>query len=198
MRGCPPLPPRVEIVPEVNKVGIMLKRLKMILVAVFAAIGMSAGFVAAEPGQVGWVNAQRILDETRAGQSIKDRVEAYRASSQQMIDLEESELAALEEKIKTQASLLSEQALHEKEQEFQRKLSQYQKKAMELNKSLQDKKLELLEEFNDTLISAVAVVAGKKGLAFVLDNGSDGTVLYADDSLDVTADVMAQIDGPAQ
>ncbi|MFQ5508900.1 MAG: OmpH family outer membrane protein [Leptospirillia bacterium] len=170
----------------------------MILVAVFAAIGMSAGFVAAEPGQVGWVNAQRILDETRAGQSIKDRVEAYRASSQQMIDLEESELAALEEKIKTQASLLSEQALHEKEQEFQRKLSQYQKKAMELNKSLQDKKLELLEEFNDTLISAVAVVAGKKGLAFVLDNGSDGTVLYADDSLDVTADVMAQIDGPAQ
>jgi outer membrane protein len=145
----------------------------------------------------GWIDAQQVLDETEAGKAIKQRVEAFRDSRQKVIDLEEAELKKAEENLGQQMSLLSDDARREKQLEFQRKLGDYQKKVVELNRELQDKKDELLGEFNEVLLRAVRQVAEKEGYDYVLDYGGDGSVLYGSPDHDLTQRVMAQVDaGP--
>jgi outer membrane protein len=142
----------------------------------------------------GWIDAQKVLDETEAGKAIKQRVEAFRDSRQKVIDLEEEELKKAEENLGQQMSLLSEDARREKQVEFQRKLGDYQKKVVELNRELQDKKDELLGEFNEVLLRAVRQVAEKEGYDYVLDYGGDGSVLYGSPDHDLTQRVMARVD----
>lgn len=143
---------------------------------------------------IAWIDAQKILDQTKAGQDIKTRVEAFRDSRQKVIDTDESELKELEGKLGQQSTLLSDEARQEKQAEFQRKLAEYQKKVVQLNRELQDKKDELLKEFNDVLVRAVKKVAVAEGYSYVFDYGGEGSVLYGAPQYDLTAKVMAEVD----
>jgi len=167
-------------------------RLALVLLAVLTFTG--AGTVHATEQRVGWINAQQVLDETGAGKAIKERVEAYRDSRQAVIDLEEEDIKALETKLAQQMPLLSEAAKREKQLEFKSKLDRYQKKVMELSQELQDKKLDLLEEFNALLTSALKKVAKAEGYSYILDYGSESTMLYGDPAFDLTEPIKAEID----
>jgi len=162
-----------------------------LLLLVSAAPALAAGPAAPT---VGWIDAQKILDQTKAGQSIKTRVEAFRDSRQKVIDTDESELKELEDKLGQQTSLLSDDARKQKQAEFQKKLGEYQKKVVQLNRELQDKKDELLKEFNDVLVRAVKKVAAAEGYSYVLDYGGEGSVLYGAPQFDITDKVMAEVD----
>jgi len=164
----------------------------LLLLLAPAAQALAAGPAAAPA--IAWIDAQKILDQTKAGQSIKTRVEAFRDSRQTVIDTDESELKELEDKLGRQSSLLSDDARKESQVEFQRKLSEYQKKVVQLNRELQDKKDELLKEFNDVLTRAVKKVAGAAGYSYVFDYGGEGSVLYAAPQYDLTDKVMAEVD----
>lgn len=157
-------------------------------------LGMGGQAGAAEQ-KTGWIEAQRVLDGTKAGQEIKNRIEAFVASRQKIIDLEEEELADIESKLKEQMALLSEQAKREKEADFRKKLLKLNEKASELTREIEEKKVELLSEFNDTLTAAVKKVADEEGYSFVLSHGPDGAILYGATEYDLTEKVMAEIDG---
>jgi outer membrane protein len=162
-----------------------------LLLLALAAPALAAGPAAPT---IGWIDAQKILDQTKAGQSIKTRVEAFRDSRQKVIDTDESELKELEDKLGQQTSLLSDDARKEKQAEFQKKLGDYQKKVVQLNRELQDKKDELLKEFNDVLVRAVKKVAAAEGYSYVVDYGGEGSVLYGAPQFDITDKVMAEVD----
>jgi outer membrane protein len=162
--------------------------------ALVLALAGPTGPARAEGLKIGWIDAQKVLDETKGGQDIKTRVEAFRDSRQKLIDTDEDELKKLEEKISEQAAVLSDEARRDKQMEFQRKLADYQKKVVQLNKELQDKRDELLKEFNDALVRAVRKVAEAEGFDYVLDYGGEGSVLYGKPELDLTAKVMAEVD----
>ena len=157
-------------------------------------LGMGTEAHAAEQ-KTGWIKAQRVLDETRAGRDIKSRIEAFVSSRQKIIDLEEEELANIEKKLQEQMALLSEQAKREKEASFRKKLLKLNEKASELTREIEEKKVELLNEFNDTLTAAVKKVADEGGYSFVLAHGQDGSILYGAKEYDLTDKVMAEIDG---
>jgi outer membrane protein len=167
-------------------------RVALVFMAVWVFTGVGA--VQASEQRIGWVDAQRILDETQAGNRIKERVEAYRDSRQVVIDLEEEDIKSLESRLEQQMPLLSDDAKREKQIEFKQKLGRYQKKVMELSQELQDKKLELLDEFNSLLKAALEKVASDGGYTFIFDNGGESTLLYGDPSLDLTDQIKAEID----
>jgi len=167
-------------------------RVALVFLAVLVFTG--AGSVYAEEQRVGWINAQQVLDETHAGKAIKERVEAYRDSRQAVIDLEEEDIKALEAKLTQQMPLLSEDAQREKQIEFKRKLDRYQKKVMELSQELQDKKLDLLEEFNAVLTAALKKIAKAEGYSYIFDYGGESTLLYGDPALNLTDKIKAELD----
>lgn len=148
----------------------------------------------AEGQKIGWIDAQKILDESKAGKAIKSRVEAYRDSRQAVIDTEEKELKELESKLEQQMTLLTDDARRTKQAEFKDRLDQYQKKVLELTQELQDKKVELLTEFNDQLSTALGKVATKGGYDFIFDHGGESALVFGNKAYDLTDQVLAEID----
>ncbi|MFQ5781354.1 MAG: OmpH family outer membrane protein [Nitrospiria bacterium] len=170
--------------------------MKKIFLYMFVILfSMPSGTATADSIKIGFVNAQKVLEESEEGKRVQERMQEYVTSRQNIIDLEEKELKQLEEDLTRQGSLLSPEAKKVKQSEFQNKLMAYQKKARELNNEVQQKKIESLRNFNKKLEGAVKQVAEKEGYLFVLDkNNEGGAVIYSDETYDITVQVIAQLD----
>ena len=149
--------------------------------------------------KVAVLDTQKVFDQSKAGKKAKGMLEEYVKSRQKIIDLEEAEIKDLEDSLAKQESVLSPEAKRTKQEELQRKLLAYQKKATDLNREIQDKKVEVLNDFHAQLAVVVKRVAEREGYAMVFDQGGNGpvdlsAVLYAKDSLSVTDKVLAELD----
>jgi len=158
-------------------------------------------FLIAAPAQsadsvkIGYVDAQKILDDTKAGKKAKADMEEFVKSRQKIIDIDESEIKQLQDDLTRQTAVLSPDARREKEDALQRKVVEYQKRAGELNKEVQSKKKEVLDNFNKDLEDIVKKVAERGGYVMILDrNAEGGVLLYAKDSLDLTGEVVKEFE----
>jgi outer membrane protein len=162
------------------------------LLALSALAQLSWG---AEGIKIGFIDAQKVLENSKAGKQVKSRMEDYLKPRQKIIDDQKDELRRLEEDLNRQASVLSPDAKKAKEEDFRKKLSDYQRRAMELNDEVQSKKLDVLKEFNKKLEEAARQIAEKEGYTFVFDKNADGgSLVYARDTYDLTAKVIEQVD----
>jgi outer membrane protein len=170
-------------------------------------IGLAAGFFllagisvhAAESLKIGTINAQKVLDGTKAGKKAKTTMEEYVKSRQKIIDLEEQEIKGLEEELAKQGPVLSAEAKKDKQEMFQRKMMDYQKKVAELNKEVQTKKKDVLDDFNKSLEQVVKTIAEKEGYTVILDRNTEGgAILYAKESVDLTDKVIQEFDKRVQ
>lgn len=175
----------------------MMNRLAgMALVAVLGFLApIQPGMAHAEEARFGWVAVDQVLDGTKLGKDIQSRIEAYISSRQKVIDVEEQELMAMDKKLREQAPLLSDDARREKESEFRKRYMALSDKAAELSREIEQKRVELLKEFNDALVASVERVAAKGGYTYVLDSGKGGVLLYGKPEHDLTGQVIAELDG---
>jgi outer membrane protein len=170
-------------------------RIKTVLGLVMGLFFLSTVLAGAENIKIGTIDAQKILDKTKAGKKAKATLEEFVKSRQKIIDLEEQDIKSLEDELAKQGSVLSEEAKKDKQETFQRKMQDYQNKVAELSKEVQNKKKEVLEDFNRTLEEIVKNIAEKEGYSIILDRNTEGGVLvYAKDSLDLTDRVVQEFD----
>jgi len=150
---------------------------------------------AADSLKIGYVDAQKVLDNTKAGKKSKDSMEEFVKSRQKIIDLDESEIKQLQDDLTRQTAVLSPDARREKEESLQRKVMEYQRRAGDMNKEVQMKKKEVLDKFNDDLEAVVKKVAEHGGYSYVIDrNAEGGVLLYAKESFDLTDEVIKEIE----
>ncbi len=174
----------------------MRKKLLYLIVVLFS---LQSAVARADSEKIGFVNAQKVLESSKEGKLVQEKMEEYVLTRQKVIELEEKELRQLEEELSRQGSLLSPEAKRMKQTEFQGKLVEYQKKARELNKEVQDKKIESLRKFNKKLEQAVREIAEKNGYLMVLDKDNEGgSVLFSKESHDITAQVMERLDSKSK
>jgi len=172
-----------------------MRRQRIIWSVVIAVLGWGGGALAAEEVKIGYVDAQAVLDRSKPGQASKELLEQYVKSRQQLIDTDEEEIRQLEEDLKKQSAVLSADAQKEKQEALQRKYLSYQKRAGELTKEVQDRRTEVLKDFNRKLVQAVQVVAEGGGYAMVLDKETEGgVVLFARQPMNLTDQVVKELD----
>jgi outer membrane protein len=153
----------------------------------------------AEGVKMAYIDAQKIFDQSKVGKKAKGLLEEFVKSRQKIIDLEETEIKELEDSLVKQESVLSPEAKRAKQEDLQRKLIGYQKRATDLNREIQEKKAEVLNDFHTQLQTVVKKVAERDGYAMVFDKGGGGpadlaAVLYAKDSLSITDKVLSEMD----
>jgi outer membrane protein len=154
-----------------------------------------SGLAMAEEIKIGYVDAQSVLDRSKPGQASKELLEQYVKSRQQIIDVDEEEIRQLEEELKKQLAVLSPDAQKEKQESLQRKYLVYQKRAGELTKEVQERRAEVLKEFNRKMVQAVQRVAERGGYAVVMDKESEGgVVLFAKEQMNLTDQIVAELD----
>lgn len=165
--------------------------------SLFAATAMAAG------GKLGYVDTQIVFDKTKLGKKYQSIVREYYESRKKILDIDAEEIQKLQEDYnkQKQAKLLNEKAQREKEESIARKINEFEKKRNDFSAEIGKKNEELSNEFNQKMVEVLRVVAKREKLSLVLNKTINimtkaevPAVLYADEDLDLTDKVIAEMD----
>ena len=165
----------------------------------FAALiaALSLPVQAAAETTVGFVDMQKVLEDSKLGQRLQKQLRDDFEPRTKSFAEEEREIAQMQQALARDKPLMSNDQVAKKEQEIKERIEAYQKKALpiqqELMKAQQEKGREILEPARE----ALNAVAKKKKLSMVFERGVNG-LLYMDDGLDITAEVIEQLDAKAK
>ncbi|MCA9704839.1 MAG: OmpH family outer membrane protein [Myxococcales bacterium] len=154
--------------------------------------GLAAGPAAAEVPKVGklaMVDMQRVLNETKAGQAARKRLEKSSKSKEAKFEKKRKALEAEAAKLGS----LKGQELAAAQEQLQRESIELQNMLMALEQELGEQHNKLLEKMYENSQAIVADLAKEKGLDLVLVR-DPMTVIFAKDGLDITAEVIARYD----
>jgi len=150
-----------------------------------------------------YVDTQSVFEKTKLGKKHQGIMREYYESRKKILDLDKEELQKLQEDYnkQKQAKMLNEKALKGKEETIGRKYGEYQKKAEEFSSELGKKNEELSSEFNQKMMIVIKDLAKKEKVSLVLNKtikvlskAEVPAVLYADEDLDLTIKVVAEMD----
>lgn len=172
-----------------------MKKLLAAWAVALLCVTASSSSAAGQDMKLGVINAQKVLENTKAGQKATAGLEAFVRERQEIINREEDGITKLKEQLDKQGAVLSPKARDEKQAELERRIGEYQKKVGDMTREVQKKRTEVLRAFNDRMEKAVSRIAEQEGIALVLDrNAEGGAVVYAKDSLDMTDKVTKEYD----
>jgi outer membrane protein len=149
---------------------------------------------------IGVVEPQKVLDGTKAGKKVKDRLADYVNTRQRLIESEEQDIKKLQEELVNQGTVLSPQAKQEKEEAVRQMLAAYQRHVRELEGEVQARKRELLGDFTKKIEQVVREIAEKEQIVLVIEKGDSGYglfVRYSQPSINLTDRVIKALDSKA-
>ena len=176
--------------------------MKKILMAVIALSMLSTAAMAAG-GKIGYVDTQTVFDKTKLGKKYQGIVREYYESRKKILDMDAEEIQKLQEEYskQKQAKLLNEKAQKEKEETISRKINEFEKKRNEFSGEIGKKNEELSNEFNQQMVVVLKEIAKREKVSLVLNKTINvmskaevPSVLYADEDLDLTEKVIAEMD----
>ncbi len=145
------------------------------------------------PIRVGVVDLQKVLVETEAGKKARETLTTFMKNRQAVMELEAKDLKRMEEDLIKQASVLSANARKDREEQLRRRFMEFQQKESDMNREIQEKQKEVLESFRDKAEKVVAKVAQQLGLLVVVEKGRGGAAVYNDASLDISNQVIEEL-----
>lgn len=164
-----------------------MKKLFLIALASFT-LATSPAFAETTTGMV---NVAKIMHDSKAASSVRSQLQAKQKAFQAELDAKEKQLLAEDQGLVKQKDTTEKAA-------FEKKVKDFREKAANEQRAVQGKKAQLdksfagaLEEIQKTVLDIVKQVATEKKLNLVI---SSAQVLYAEDSLDVTAEVLKRLD----
>lgn len=160
---------------------------------IVAAVALAA--LAAQPAfadtNIGIVNVAKIMQDSKAATSVRNQLQAKQKSFQSELDAKEKELLAEDQGLVKQKDKVEKAA-------FDAKVKAFREKAAGAQKQVQEKKAQLdkafaasLEDIQKNVLDIVKQLASEKKLNLVV---SSSAVLYGDQTLDITDEVLKRLD----
>jgi outer membrane protein len=174
----------------------MRKQIGAVLAVIVLAVACHGIGHAAESYKVGVVDQQAVLERSKAGKRALDALKEFSAARQRIVAADDGELKKLEADLKQDSGLTDAQR-RERQEQFRVKFENYQRRLQDFNREIQAKQKERAEEYQKKIDQAAAAVGAKGGLAIIFDKGSDTSikiVIYAQDSIDITDQVLQEFD----
>jgi len=168
-----------------------LFRIKLALLFL-SVIGFSSQAIAANE-KILVVDMQRVISESIMGKAAQSDLQSEAKKKEVRLQQRSNQVKEMGEQIEKQSSLLSKDALDQKKQEVM-------KKQKELERSLADERQEMAKMRDSSLMKVVTEakkvvneVAASKGAIVVVEKDPQ-VVLYANDELDITPEVLKALD----
>jgi outer membrane protein len=159
-------------------------------VALTLAFGLTCatGLAHAENMKIGYVDLQRVLNDTDEGKRVKNQLKSIFKSKQGLLDKRQTELKKLKEDFDKQRVVLKPDALRQKEQELQKKFIELQGLYMSLQKEISGKEAEMMQGMLKRTQGILADIGKKEGFTLILQRGE--SVLWGKPHLDITNEVI--------
>jgi outer membrane protein len=150
--------------------------------------------------RVGYIDSQRIFTEFRDAQAAQERFDRLVQGWRDEAGEKEKAVNQLRQEVRDQAPILSTLKRQEKEAALQRAISEYETFVQDVwgptgRASVENERA--TQEVVQVIRAAVEKIASQKGLEFVLDAAS-GFLVYADHSLDLTTEVVTELNANAK
>lgn len=164
--------------------------MKKLLIGLVVVLTMVASSVVAAEIKVAYVDLQKALVVCEAGKTAKDkmakRVKEFQATAQKR----QENLKNLNEELEKKKMMLSADARAEKERDYQQQTKDFQRFIKDAQEELQREEARLGREILEGLAKVIKEMGDKEGYTLVLEK-SNGGLLYADESIELTDKVIA-------
>lgn len=146
-----------------------------------------------EGAKIAFVVLQRVVAESNEGKAASARVQALQ--QKKVAELNEKQKAAqgLQEKLDKSGAVMSEAARADLTKQVERAQVDLQRATQDAQQEVQELQQQLQEEFQRRIAPIIEQVGKEKGLHYIF-NGPDSGLVWADASLDITADVVKKFD----
>jgi outer membrane protein len=176
-----------------------LRSAGLAVAAVLALLALAAAPVRAEI-RFGYIDSGRIFVEYKTAQEAQARFDRQVQGWRDDAAEKERIVTQLRAEVRDQSPILSTLKRQEKEEALQKAISDYERFIQDIwgpqGRAAQENERATTDVVQQ-IRAAVEKVAGEKSLNLVLDAAS-GVIIYADKTLDVTPDVLTELNAKAQ
>jgi outer membrane protein len=148
---------------------------------------------AAKSSGVAVVDLERVLSESKEGQSLKSRLEKLQTELQTKLSNKTSEVQKLREQITAQQGSAKPEDLEVLQQELQIKTAEAQREMQAAQKQMQQAQQAGLSSLQNKLIPIVQEIGKDRNYTVVMQKIEE-MLLYVDDEVDITDQVIKRMD----
>ena len=138
--------------------------------------------------KVATVDLQRAINEVKAGEKEKARLEGMMSSKRANLEKMEAQLVKMQEDYQKQAMVLSESARAAKEQELGQAQMNFQQTYMMAEQEMQAAYGQSMEALIEKMRPVCSQIAAERGISLVLEKNTG--VVWGADALDITNELI--------
>jgi outer membrane protein len=162
---------------------------KSLLACLLGASLLGAVVFDASAQSVGFVDMERVLQESDAGKAAQAKLAEQFGDEQQAFGQREQEIRQLQAALERDKPLMSKAQVQKKEEDIKARVEQFEKDFSEIQRAVMKAQQEEGQKVLAPARTAVNSVAEKKKLAAVFEASQAG-LLYLGDSADITEEVI--------
>jgi outer membrane protein len=172
-----------------------MKFVAALLTSLLALTLVAKNVHAADSMKIGYVDLQRVLNDTDEGKRVKNKLKGLFKEKQTVLDKRQEELKKLKEDFDKQRVVLNADALKAKEQELQKKFVELQGLYLQLQKEISGKEAEMMQVMLKRTQSILSQIGTAEGFTLILQRGE--SVLWGKPHLDITNEVIRKFNAGA-
>ncbi len=175
------------------------RRNLLVPLALACALFLLAGPVAAEPVKIGYVDIQRVIDESTLGQQANGKLRKDFERRAAELKNMNNELENVRKELDSKGSVMSAGRRRQLEEEFRRDRRDFKRADRDNREEFNIKGKQLLVDILPKIVKAVQAIGKERGYTLILQNKPE-ILLYLADRVDVTSEVIARLntEAPAQ
>jgi outer membrane protein len=162
---------------------------KTVSFLLFLLLCMPVSLLAVNDLKIGYIDFQRVLNESDAGKKAKADLEVLVKSKQTTIDEKGKTIEKLKADLEKQASVLSADAKKSKEEELEKMLREYQRLVQDSQTEVKKRELELTDVIIKDIRQIVEKMGEEGGYTLIIEK-TGGMVLYSKKDIDLTDAVI--------
>lgn len=170
----------------------MPQRFARSLLVLLTAMLLSQVALAAD-SVIGYVDMQRVLEESELGKAAQSALEERFGDEQQTFAQEEAEIRQLQQSLERDRPLMSEAQVEKKEAEIQGRIKKFEEDFAKIQQQLMQAQQQEGSKILPSARDAVNSVAKARNLSAVFEANQTGLV-YLDEDGDITEAVIKEMD----
>ncbi len=147
--------------------------------------------------KIAYVDLQKALNLSKAGVEAKNEIAAQVKKYEAEFKTKQDDLQKLKTELEKQAVLLSDSAKAQKERDFQQNVKELQRFQKDIKEELQLKDAEHTKRILNELFEILQKLGQDGGYSMVIEK-NEGAVIYADESVDLTDELIEAFDAAQQ
>ncbi len=159
--------------------------MKRVLGVLLLAILVAAASPAFAENKIGFVDLQRALNQSDAGQAAKAQIGKSVEEYEGKVAQRQRDLQRLKEEFEKQALVLADDARVAREREYQQKVREYQRFTQDIEEDLKRQDAQFTQRILRELVQVIDEIGKKEGFTLVLEK-TESSILYASEKIDLT------------